>query len=182
METAGNNSKPIRAILLAAGQGKRMKSKLPKVLHEILGRPILARVMTAFQPLALEHIHIVVGHEHEQVEAYLQKSWSDTTHSTHLQAPQLGTGDAVRKVVPALSDFAGTLIVSVSDTPLLTSGTLQRLLEAHKQSGAVCTILSCFVEDVKNYGRIVRAENGDVQAIVETQGCNRSPEEDQRNQ
>ena len=107
-----------RAIILAAGQGKRMKSSRPKVLHEVLGRTILTRVLDALDQLGLEHLHIVVGHGGEQVRQFLESHPPKTPWSTHLQEPQLGTGHAVQQVAPALSQFTGTLLVTVADTPL----------------------------------------------------------------
>jgi len=121
-----------RVVLLAAGQGKRMKSDLPKVLHEVLGKTILGRLMAASDELKPEHIHIVIGHEAEQVEKFIQDNPSATPVSTHLQKPQLGTGHALMQVAPSLKDFTGTLVVSVADTPLLTGATLKALVDAHR--------------------------------------------------
>src|ERR1700742_2499565 len=100
---SGTN-KPARAILLAAGQGKRMKSAKAKVLHEVLGKPILGRLIDALESLDIEHVHIVVGHAADQVRSYIEKNPPKIPCSIHLQEPQLGTGDAVKQVVPALKD------------------------------------------------------------------------------
>ncbi len=156
-----------RVVLLAAGQGKRMKSDLPKVLHEVLGKTILGRLMAASDELKPEHIHIVIGHEAEQVEKFIQDNPSATPVSTHLQKPQLGTGHALMQVAPSLKDFTGTLVVSVADTPLLTGATLKALVDAHRESKAVVSLLTTDVEDAKNYGRITRNETGEVTGIVE---------------
>jgi len=154
-----------RAVVLAAGQGKRMKSALPKVLHEVLGRSILARVLDAVDKLGLDHIHIVIGHGGDQVRAFLEAHPPATPWSTHVQEPQLGTGHALMQV--PLDGFQGTLLATVSDTPLLTAETLQGLLDAHRENKAVVSLLTTVVEDPKNYGRIVRDDLGDVVSIVE---------------
>lgn len=159
--------KAARAVLLAAGQGKRMKSSKPKVLHDVLGKPILRRIIDAVEALEIEHVHIVVGHEAGQIEQYLSKNPPSVPYSLHLQEPQLGTGDALRKVVPSLSEFQGTLLVSVADTPLLRAETLAPLLEGHRREGAKVTLLTTMVDDAKSYGRIIRDAKGRVTAIVE---------------
>lgn len=156
-----------RVVLLAAGQGKRMKSGLPKVLHEVLGKTILGRLLTASDEVRPEHIHVVVGHEAEQVEQHIKDNPSATPVSTHLQSPQLGTGHALMQVAPSLNDFVGTLVVSVADTPLLSGATLKALVDEHKRSKAVVSLLTTDVDDAKNYGRIVRDEKGNVMGIVE---------------
>ncbi|HEY9714852.1 MAG TPA: NTP transferase domain-containing protein, partial [Chroococcales cyanobacterium] len=156
-----------RAVLLAAGQGKRMKSSKPKVLHEVLGKSVLGRVLDAVDALNIDHVHIVIGHEADQIRRYLEQNPPRTQFSTHLQEPQLGTGDALRKVVPSLGDFSGTLLVSVADTPLLQGDTLAALVDGHTASGATVTLLTTDVEDAKSYGRIVRDQAGNVQCIVE---------------
>ena len=167
--------KPARAVLLAAGQGKRMKSSKPKVLHEVLGKPILSRVLDAAAALEIEHVHIVVGHQAEQVRDFLEKNRPPIPYSLHLQEPQLGTGDALRKVVPDLKDFQGTLLVSVADTPLLQGTTLSSLLDGHRQHKATVTLLTTVVEDAKSYGRILRDDHKRVVGIIEHKDA--SPEQ-----
>ncbi len=156
-----------RAVVLAAGLGKRMKSELPKVLHPVLGKTILARVLSALDGLNLEHIHIVVGHKADDVQAYLESNPPKTPWSTHLQKPQLGTGHALSMVAPALATFNGTVLVACGDTPLLTSKTLGDLLTAHKDEKAIVSLLTTVVPDAKSYGRIVRDGQGRIQKIVE---------------
>ncbi len=162
---------PVRAIVLAAGQGKRMKSSRPKVLHEVMGRAILSRVMDAVGALGLEHLHLVVGHAADVVTEFVDQNPPNCPFSTHLQAPQLGTGHAVMQVVPALNDFVGTLLVTVGDAPVLQTDTLARLLASHRESKAVITALSTVVPDAKNYGRMVRDQDGKVRGIVEDKDC-----------
>lgn len=159
--------RPVRAIVLAAGQGKRMKSAKPKVLHEVMGKAILSRVIDAVSAVGLEHLHLVVGHSAEVVTDFVEKNPPAAPFSTHLQSPQLGTGHAVMQVAPALKDFEGTLIITVGDAPVLQGDTLVKLLEAHRQAKSVVTVLSTVVPDAKNYGRMVRDQNGKVRGIVE---------------
>ncbi len=160
-------TKPVRAVLLAAGQGKRMKSALPKVLHTVLGKPILARLLDSIDRLGLEHVHTVIGHGADILRKYLQENPPATPWSEHLQEPQLGTGHALAQVAPSLKNFKGTLLVSVADCPLLKAETLEKLITAHQSQGASFSLLTTFVPDAKNYGRILRDSNGRVKAIIE---------------
>jgi bifunctional UDP-N-acetylglucosamine pyrophosphorylase / glucosamine-1-phosphate N-acetyltransferase len=160
-------SKPVRAVLLAAGQGKRMKSRMPKVLHPILAKPIIGRILEAIDALELEHIHIVIGHGAGEVSDYLKENPPATAWSTHVQEPLLGTGHALVQVVPSLADFQGSLLVSVSDCPLVKASTLAGLINAHQRDGASFSLLTTVVDDAKNYGRIVRGDDKLVAAIVE---------------
>lgn len=144
-----------------------MKSDKPKVMHDVLGRSIILRILGAMDDLDLEQVHVVVGHGADKVTEHLAKHSPRTKVSTHLQEPQLGTGDALRKVVPDLKDFKGTLLVSVSDTPLLTDKTLRDFIATHRKEGAVMSLLTTVVEDAKNYGRIVRDKQGKITKIVE---------------
>lgn len=159
--------KNMQAVLLAAGQGKRMKSSKPKVLHDVLGKTVLGRVLDAVDELNLDHVHVVVGHEAEQVKAFLEANPPKTPLSVHLQEPQHGTGHALQQVVPSLEGFAGTLLVSVADTPLLQGSTLAALVDGHVEHKSVVTLLTTEVEDAKSYGRILRDEQGAVVAIIE---------------
>jgi len=170
---SNDSSKPIlcRAVILAAGQGKRMKSSRPKVLHDVLGRPMISRVVDALTSLPnakIEHLHIIVGHAREQLQEYLDKNVS-TALTCHTQDPQLGTGHAVMQASQALNDanFKGNLIVTVGDAPLISSRTLQALVEKHASERAVVTVLSTHVENPAGYGRIVRDERRRVKGIVE---------------
>ena len=168
--------RPLRAVVLAAGQGKRMKSALPKVLHPILGREILLRVLDAIDQLNPEHIHIVTGHAAEAVNAFLSKNPPKSPWSTHLQEPQLGTGHALAQVAPALKKFTGTLLVTPADAPLLRAETLAALAQDHFANKCVLSLLSAVVADAKSYGRILRqSTSGPVLAIVEDKDA--SPEQ-----
>ncbi len=159
--------KNTQAVLLAAGQGKRMKSTKPKVLHDVLGKTVLGRVLDAVDELGIDHVHVVVGHEADQVRAFLEANPPRTPLSVHLQEPQHGTGHALQQVVPSLEGFTGTLLVSVADTPLLQGSTLAALVDGHIEQKSVVTLLTTEVEDAKSYGRILREKDGAVVAIIE---------------
>jgi bifunctional UDP-N-acetylglucosamine pyrophosphorylase/glucosamine-1-phosphate N-acetyltransferase len=165
--------KPLRVIVLAGGQGKRMRSALPKVLHEVLGQPILARLLRVLDKLELEHIHIVVGHQAEQIRSFVPTLALHTPVSLHMQEPQSGTGHAVMQVEPSLESFEGTLLVVPADAPLLSGNTLASLTSIHESEKADVTLLTTTVDDPKSYGRIVRGTDGTVQAIVEHKDANR---------
>lgn len=175
MTTKHNRS--TRAVVLAAGQGKRMKSSRAKVLHDVLGKTILTRILDAVDGVGVEHIHVVVGHQSDQLVEFLLGNPPRSPYSTHLQQPQLGTGHALQQVAPQLDGFQGTLLVTVGDAPLLTSETLKTFVEQHQSSGAVVSLLTTIVDDAKNYGRIVRNESGEVIKIVEDKDA--SPAEKQ---
>ncbi|MBY0358164.1 MAG: bifunctional UDP-N-acetylglucosamine diphosphorylase/glucosamine-1-phosphate N-acetyltransferase GlmU [Candidatus Obscuribacterales bacterium] len=159
--------KKTRAVLLAAGQGKRMKSALPKILHPVLGKSVLTRVLDAVDGLGLEHVHIIVGHSADQVIDFLKQNPPKTPWSTHLQEPQLGTGHALMQLAPELKAFDGTLLVTVADVPLLQSSTLADLVQVHDRTDAVLSLLTTKVDDPRSYGRIIRDESGQVLRIVE---------------
>jgi bifunctional UDP-N-acetylglucosamine pyrophosphorylase / glucosamine-1-phosphate N-acetyltransferase len=152
-------------VILAAGQGKRMRSNLPKVLHRIAGRPMLGHVIVTAQQVAAArstaaHLVVVVGHGADSVRA--EFAGTDDL-SFVLQEPQLGTGHAVQQAVPKLLDDAHTLVL-YGDVPLVRTATLQRLLEA---AGDGVAILTVQLADPTGYGRVVRDASGHVRRIVE---------------
>ena len=150
-------------LVLAAGQGTRMKSDLAKVLHPMAGRPLLAHVLDAIGALNLDRVLVVVGHQRERVMA----QFADRGIEWVVQAEQRGTGHAVMMAAPALRGFAGTLLVVCGDTPLLGSSTLHQLLDQHAAAGAAVTVLSMRLPDPGGYGRIVHDPAGGLAAIVE---------------
>ncbi|HEY7241044.1 MAG TPA: bifunctional UDP-N-acetylglucosamine diphosphorylase/glucosamine-1-phosphate N-acetyltransferase GlmU [Burkholderiales bacterium] len=158
---------PLEIVILAAGQGKRMRSKLPKILHPLAGRPLLGHVLDTARALAPRRIVVVHGNGAEQVRA----AFADAQVEWALQAEQLGTGHAVRQALPNISPDAEVLIL-YADVPLVRPATLQRLLDAGRDGLAVMT---AEVADPTGYGRIVRQASGDLARIVE-QG-DASPEE-----
>ena len=166
--------KSLKSIILAAGKGTRMKSSLPKVLHEILGKTLVERVIDQILKIEINsEIFVIVGHQAEAVADSLKKAYSeDKNLNTVLQQPQLGTGDAVFKCYDSLKNFDGTILVLCGDTPLLTEKTLRQLLEFHNKSESIVTVLSAIVENPTNYGRIIRNESRNVERIVEEKDAN----------
>jgi bifunctional UDP-N-acetylglucosamine pyrophosphorylase/glucosamine-1-phosphate N-acetyltransferase len=153
-------------IVLAAGEGTRMRSATPKVLHEIGGRSLVGHAVAAADGLAADRLVVVVGHGREQVTAHLAQV---APHArTAVQAEQLGTGHAVQQALPEAGDVAsGTVVVTYGDVPLLTAATLQALVAEHASAGNAVTVLTARVADPTGYGRIVRDAAGTVAAIVE---------------
>ncbi len=158
-------SRPAAVIVLAAGEGTRMKSSTAKVLHMFLGRSLLGHVLTATEPLQADHTVVIVGHDREAVTAHLSEI--EPTAGVVVQAEQNGTGHAVRIALDELPDLSGTVIVVCGDTPLLTSDTLGRLAAQHDEQGSSATVLTARLANPTGYGRIVRGSDGSVLAIVE---------------
>ncbi len=152
----------LAVVILAAGQGKRMKSNLPKVLHRIVGRPMIQYVLDAVAGLSAIRPVLVIGHAAEAVRAAVSDSATCV-----LQAQQLGTGDAVLQTRSVLEGHADTIVVLYGDMPLLSPRTLQSLVSAHQTRQAAVTLLTCVYEDSMGFGRIVRNAEGRVLAIVE---------------
>ncbi|ROT32061.1 bifunctional UDP-N-acetylglucosamine diphosphorylase/glucosamine-1-phosphate N-acetyltransferase GlmU [Micromonospora sp. HM5-17] len=152
-------------VVLAAGEGKRMKSALPKVLHPLLGRTLLGHVLAAAAPLAPDRTLVVVGHGAAQVTAHLAEIAPDAI-PVH-QAEQLGTGHAVRTALESGPEVGGTVVVLNGDVPLLRAETVAALLTAHEAAGAAATVLAAKVADPTGLGRIVRGPDGRLEQIVE---------------
>ncbi|MBJ6639024.1 bifunctional UDP-N-acetylglucosamine diphosphorylase/glucosamine-1-phosphate N-acetyltransferase GlmU [Streptomyces sp. DHE7-1] len=159
--------RPAAVVVLAAGEGTRMKSATPKVLHQICGRSLVGHVLAAARELDPANLVVVVGHAREQVTAHLGAI--DPGVRTAVQEQQNGTGHAVRMGLEELGGpVDGTVVVVCGDTPLLTADTLRRLAETHAADGNAVTVLTAEVPDATGYGRIVRDEaSGAVTAIVE---------------
>lgn len=150
-------------LILAAGKGTRMKSALPKVLHEAVYHPLLFYVLNAAREVGATEICTVVGHGAEEVKAAFEGQTSFV-----LQREQKGTGHAVREGLSALEERReGTVLVLCGDTPLLRGETLKALCEHHEKEGAAVTVMTASLEDPFGYGRIVRNENGTLLRIVE---------------
>ncbi|MGV9313345.1 bifunctional UDP-N-acetylglucosamine diphosphorylase/glucosamine-1-phosphate N-acetyltransferase GlmU [Streptomyces sp. NPDC003691] len=160
-------NRPAAVVVLAAGEGTRMKSKTPKVLHDICGRSLVGHVVTAARELDPEHLVVVVGHAAEQVRGHLTERYAGTR--TAFQAEQNGTGHAVRMALEELGQaVTGTVVVVCGDTPLLSGETLTALATTHGGDGNAVTVLTAEVPDSTGYGRIVRdPASGAVTAIVE---------------
>lgn len=150
------------AIILAAGKGTRMKSKLYKVLHPVCGKPMVEHIINRVTETQPDEVITIVGHGAEMVKEQL----GDRSEYA-LQAEQLGTGHAVLQAEPFLKGKKGTTLVISGDTPLLTSETLNNLFEYHQGKNASATILTAHAEDPTGYGRIIRDHVGIVEKIVE---------------
>ncbi len=148
-----------QVVILAAGQGKRMNSDLPKVLHPLAGKPMLVHVIDTARELASERICVVHGHGGDQVKAAL----SGDDLSFALQMPQLGTGHALQQALPHLTKAPVTLVL-YGDVPLVRAATLRTLLEA---AGKGAAVLTAVLDDPTGYGRILRNKAGRVTGIVE---------------
>ena len=149
-------------IILAAGKGTRMKSKLPKVLHKVAGKSMLQHVIDAAKAAGASRNVVVVGFGGDTVKAAI----GDQAEFA-VQAEQLGTGHAVMQAKPLLGSEKGTVMVLCGDTPLLTGQLLEKLYNEHKASGAKATVLTAIMPDAAGYGRIVRTADGAVSKIVE---------------
>lgn len=152
----------LHVVVLAAGQGTRMRSARPKVLHAISGRSLLDWVLTTAESLEPRSVTVIVGHQAETVGAAVQARG----HRVALQAEQLGTAHALRQAEPGLRGESGTLLLLSGDVPLLKEHDLRSLLVAHASAGAAATVLTAEVDHPFGYGRVVRAD-GAITAIVE---------------
>lgn len=150
------------AIILAAGKGTRMKSKLPKVLHKVGGKPMVEHVMEAAEEAGVSRKIVVVGFGSEKVMEFI-----GGRAKVVLQAEQLGTGHAVLQAEPALQGKKGTALILCGDTPLLVGEELEKFCQAHKASGAAVSVLTAKTATPFGYGRIVRNKDGNVEKIVE---------------
>jgi len=140
----------VKAVVLAAGKGVRMKSDRPKVLHQVLGRPVLDYVLRHLRQAGVSDIIVVVGHQADRVRAAAPGCRFIE------QKEQKGTGHALLQAEAALEGFAGDLFVVAGDAPLVGPNTLQRVLEDHRAQGREATFLSACLDDPTGYGRVVR--------------------------
>lgn len=161
-----NTMQNIKAIILAAGKGTRMKSELPKVLHTVLGKPMVEYSIEAAKQAGAQKICLVVGHKAELVKQTVKDSVEYVE-----QKEQLGTGHAV-KCAREFVGSEGEVLVLCGDTPLITGTTLAALVEEHRSNQNAITVLSTVVEDSTGYGRIIRNEQGEFIKIVEQKDAN----------
>jgi bifunctional UDP-N-acetylglucosamine pyrophosphorylase/glucosamine-1-phosphate N-acetyltransferase len=151
------------AIILAAGQGKRMNSDLPKVLHPIGGRPMIERVMDTARAAGFNRIVVVVGHGREQVKDVISGEGVEFA----VQDEQLGTGHAVEMAATCLDGFDGQVSVLCGDVPLLSVDTLRALRDTNETNHYAGTVLTMILDDPTGYGRVYRTPGGEVAKIVE---------------
>ena len=157
-------------VILAAGQGTRMQSSLPKALHEAAGKPLLAHVLNAVAPLEPDHTIVVVGHAAEAVEAHFKDYLiKDRPVKFVRQDFSLGygTGSALRQAEAAFAGFEGDIMVLSSDVPLVRTETLRALVQIQAAQNDGMTLLTCMMQNPYGMGRIVRSEDGSVARIVE---------------
>lgn len=152
----------VTAVVLAAGQGTRMRSDLPKVLHPLCGKPMLWHVLEALKSATTEKPVVIIGHGADAVEKYL----GDAADCV-VQEPQLGTGHATMQAEPVLKDKTDYVIVTYADMPLLRGETFQRLVETQRLNTGPLTMMTVIADDPRGFGRVVRNANGTVDAIVE---------------
>ncbi|WP_312682062.1 bifunctional UDP-N-acetylglucosamine diphosphorylase/glucosamine-1-phosphate N-acetyltransferase GlmU [Lactococcus taiwanensis] len=155
------------AIILAAGKGTRMKSALPKVLHKVAGKSMLAHVLTSVSEVDMTKIVVIVGHEADRVIATLPRGTQFVK-----QAEQLGTGHAVKIAADLLANEEGATLVIAGDTPLITGQTIDELFNYHFAQNATATILTAIAPNPTGYGRIVRGADETVEKIVEQKDAN----------
>lgn len=161
-------SKIASVVILAAGQGKRMKSTLPKVLHPVCGRPMILHILDAARAVEAQRTVVVLGHGHELVRPHLPED-----AVVAIQERQLGTGHAILSAADKIP--AGPMLVLPGDTPLIDSETLTKLVREHAALESTATVLTTDLEEPTGYGRIVRDADGSVSRIVEHRDA--TPEE-----
>ena len=164
-----DSTQPI-AIILAAGQGTRMKSALPKVLHPLLGRPMVCYPVQAALDAGASRVVVVVGHGREQIEPVLKARFGDKVLFA-LQEKQLGTGDAARVGAAAVPHHTGTLLILYGDAALITSDCLSALLKRSEGGSSVLSLLTVRSGDATGYGRIIRSAEGHAIAVREQRDC-----------
>lgn len=149
-------------IIMAAGKGKRMKSNLPKVLHNLAGKPILNYVLETVNQLEVKRKILIVGYKSDKIRELI----GDKIESVE-QREQLGTAHAVSQTKKLLSGFKGDVLILSGDVPFLTVKTLKRLLKYHQDNNFCCTLLSAVLKKPKGYGRIIRDKKGEIKGIIE---------------
>ncbi|MDD4280401.1 MAG: bifunctional UDP-N-acetylglucosamine diphosphorylase/glucosamine-1-phosphate N-acetyltransferase GlmU [Candidatus Sumerlaeales bacterium] len=178
--------KNLIAIILAAGQGTRMHSNLPKVLHRVAGQPMIDHCLESIDSLKPDKIFVVTGHMAAEVQQHIEARHAalvaagETPYSEVQcveQTERLGTGHAVKQVVPFLKNFQGNVLVTVGDAPLLRTETLGELIRRRKAHSVAATVLTTNLECPRGYGRIVRNRDGTVRKIVEEKDTNVYEEE-----
>jgi len=162
---SSNASRPLAAVILAAGKGTRLPGDGPKVAREVAGRPMIRWVVEAVRDVGARPIVLIVGHGADRVRGVFRGDDGDLV--TIVQEQQLGTGHATRCAAEALAGFDGDVLVLAGDGPLIQPETIQRLVARHRSSGAAGTLATSTVADATGYGRIIRDENGRFEAIVE---------------
>jgi UDP-N-acetylglucosamine diphosphorylase/glucosamine-1-phosphate N-acetyltransferase len=160
------NESPLAAVILAAGQGKRMQNPdLAKVMHPLAGMPLIEHVVRLARAAQAEPVIVVVGHQRQAVVDHLARV--DAGVAIAVQDQQLGTGHAVRMAEPLLDGFDGDVLILSGDVPLTRSATIAHMLDVHRATGAMVTVLTAVLADPSGYGRVIREADGRIARIVE---------------
>ncbi len=159
------NNKNLTVIVLAAGKGKRMKSDIPKVLHNICNRPIIYYILTSAFKLNPKNLFVIVGHKAEKVEEFLNANFPGVTPV--LQENQLGTAHAVSMLKNRIGELGDTCLVLPGDIPLISDSTLKKVMEAMEKSGSLAVVLTAIVDNPYGYGRVIKDEKSNILRIVE---------------
>ncbi|MFQ5424462.1 MAG: bifunctional N-acetylglucosamine-1-phosphate uridyltransferase/glucosamine-1-phosphate acetyltransferase [Phycisphaerae bacterium] len=166
--TAGGSGRALAAVILAAGRSTRMKTDLPKVMHELCGRPMLAYVLDACRAAGISTMYVVVGFGHAAIRAAFGRE-PDVRFVT--QSEQKGTGHAVMMCEAELDGFSGDVVVIAGDMPLVRPETLRDLVDGHRATGSAASLATTILDDPTSYGRIVRDASGEFERIVEHRDC-----------
>jgi UDP-N-acetylglucosamine diphosphorylase/glucosamine-1-phosphate N-acetyltransferase len=167
--SSSNQSKPLAAVILAAGKGTRMESDLPKVIHEVAGKPMVQWVVDAVIEAGADRVILVVGHGSDIVKEKISGC------EYVIQEPQLGTGHAVLACKETLANFQGNVLILGGDGPLLRSSTVYEMVMLQQESNAAATLATSVIPDPTGYGRIVRNSKNKFEAIIEHK--NATPEQ-----
>ncbi|MBU4510364.1 NTP transferase domain-containing protein, partial [bacterium] len=149
-------------IIMAAGKGKRMKSNLPKVLHNLAGKPILNYVLDTVDQLEAKRKILIIGYKSDKIRELIGNKIEYVE-----QKEQLGTAHAVLQTKKLLSGFKGDVLILSGDVPFLTVKTLKKLLKYHQANNFCCTLVSTILKTPKGYGRIIRDKKGEIKGIIE---------------
>ena len=164
------NERTPQAIVLAGGKGTRMKSDLPKVLHDLYGKSVIRHSIDNIREAGIDDVIVVVGHRRGRLMEHLKGGVRFA-----VQEYQLGTGHAVLQALPLLEDATGSVVVCYGDMPFLRPATFRALIDARAQPGVVAAILTMELENPPDFGRVIRDEHGRLREVVEVKDC--TPEE-----
>jgi bifunctional UDP-N-acetylglucosamine pyrophosphorylase/glucosamine-1-phosphate N-acetyltransferase len=160
----------LQAVVLAGGKGTRMKSDLPKVLHDLYGKSVIRHSIDNVREAGIGDVIVVVGHGRDRVIEHLRGRVRFA-----VQEEQLGTGHAVRQALPLLGEATGSVVVCYGDMPFIRPSTFRALIDAQSQPGVAAAILTMELDNPPDFGRVVRDERGGVRRVVEVKDC--TPEE-----
>jgi UDP-N-acetylglucosamine pyrophosphorylase len=164
--SSSQTQRPLAAVIMAAGKGTRMKdSSKAKVMYEVLGKPMVHYVVDLAKTLEASRVIVIVGYQRDTVIQYLKYTHPNVEFA--VQAEQLGTGHAIMQAEEALKDFTGEVVILSGDVPLLTSDSMRKLIDHHRSTAALATILTADFDDPTGYGRIIRSRDGSVKKIIE---------------